>query len=130
MSLAEFMERIRGNKWRLRRLFDSLDWVIIEMYSVPGPVYDRVGSSSNVHENRLCVLIDKENEIKAKIQKVYDDEALLHRFEKCLTEKELKVFKMIYLRCRTQEDTGLSMGVSQQCVGQYVAKILKKWEKY
>jgi DNA-directed RNA polymerase specialized sigma subunit len=46
-----------------------------------------------------------------------------------LTEKELQVFKKIYFRCLTQQDTALELCVSQQCVSQYLANIEKKWEK-
>jgi len=47
-----------------------------------------------------------------------------------LTDKELRVFKLIYFRCLTQQDTALELCVSQQCVNQYQANIEKKWEKF
>ena len=127
-SLAEFMERIRGNWHRLKIINEKLDWVYVQMFSVSSPVYDRVGSPSTVHENRLCELLDKENELNAEIKAINEEETLLQDFMGKLTDKELLVFKSIYFKCRTQQDTADSMSVSQQCVSQYLAKIEKKWE--
>jgi DNA-directed RNA polymerase specialized sigma subunit len=130
MSLAEFMERIRGNRRRLRIIDEKLDWVYVQMFSVSSPVYDRVGSPSTVHENRLCELLDRENELNAEIKDINEEEALLQSFMKKLTDKELIVFKSTYFKCRTQQDTAFSMTVSQQCISQYLAKIEKKWISY
>lgn len=130
MSLTEFMERIRGNRRRLRIIGEKLDWVYVQMVSVSSPVYDRVGSPSTVHENRLCELLDKENELNAEIKAINEEEALLQSFMKKLTDKELIVFKSTYFKCRTQQDTAYSMAVSQQCISQYLAKIEKKWISY
>ena len=130
MSLAEFMERIRGNRRRLRIIGEKLDWVYVQMFSVSSPVYDRVGSPSTVHENRLCELLDRENELNAEIKDINEEEALLQSFMKKLTDKELIVFKSTYFKCRTQQDTAFSMTVSQQCISQYLAKIEKKWISY
>jgi FixJ family two-component response regulator len=45
-----------------------------------------------------------------------------------LTDKELQVFKKIYFRCLTQQDTAFELCISQQCVIQYLTNIDKKWE--
>jgi DNA-directed RNA polymerase specialized sigma subunit len=124
------MERIRGNRRRLRIIDEKLDWVYVQMFSVSSPVYDRVGSPSTVHENRLCELLDRENELNAEIKDINEEEALLQSFMKKLTDKELIVFKSTYFKCRTQQDTAFSMTVSQQCISQYLAKIEKKWISY
>ena len=128
MSLAEFMERIRGNRRRLRIIDEKLDWVYVQMFSVSSPVYDRVGSPSTVHENRLCELLDKENELNAEIKAINVEEALLQDFMRKLTDKELIVFKSTYFKCWTQQDTAYSMAGSQQCISQYLTKIPKKWK--
>jgi len=122
------MEGIRGNRRRLKIINEKLDWVYVQMFSVPGPVYDRVGSPSTVHENKLCALLDREDELHAQIRAINEEEALLHRFMGKLTDKELQVFKKIYFRCLTQQDTAFELCISQQCVSQYLANIEKKWE--
>lgn len=124
------MERIRGDKYRLRKLNEKLDWVFVQMFSVSSPVYDRVGSASTAPVNRLCELLDKEDELKVKIKQIYDDEDLLHRFMNKLTEKETQVFRKIYFKCLTQQDIATELCVSQQCISRYHTNIEKKWELF
>jgi len=126
-SLTQFMKSIRGNRHRLRVIEEKLDWVYVQMLSISSPVYDMVGSPSTVHENRLCELLDKEDELNAKIKQIYEDENLLHRFMNKLTEKETQVLRRIYFKCLTQQDTALDLCVSQQYISQYVTNIEKKW---
>ena len=55
-------------------------------------------------------------------------EKTLHEFEAKLTEKELKVLHLHYFKMLSQAKVGAELGVSQQCVQQYIKKINKKWE--
>ena len=130
ISLDDFMRRIKGNKYRLRRLEEELEWTIHKMFSAPGPVYNRIGTPSNVHPDPFIYLLDKEFEIKKKIQRIYDEEAMFRRFEKTLTARELEVLQETYFHNKTQLDIALRMGVSQQCVCQYFDKIKTKWTKF
>lgn len=130
ISLDDFLRRIKGNKYRLKRLEEELEWTIHKMFSVPGPVYDRIGTPSNVHPAPFIYLLDKEFEIKKKIQRIYDEEALLRRFERTLAARELDVLQETYFHNKTQLDIALRMGVSQQCVSQYLDKTRLKWHKW
>lgn len=103
--------------------------MFVQMFSVSSPVYDRVGSASTAPVNRLCELLDKEDELNAKIKQIYDDEDLLHRFMNKLTEKEMHVFRRTYFKCLTQQDTATELCISQQCVSQYIKKIELKWRR-
>jgi len=126
-SLKEFVNRIRGNKYRLESLYEKLEWVIHLMFSIPGPVYGGIPSHSNVQPDRIVELLDREDRIKRKIKAIEEDELELHRFEKKLTEKELAIFHMYFFKDMSQADIGFKMQISQQAVAQYINKINRKW---
>lgn len=126
-SLAEFVNRIRGNKLRLETLYEKLDWAIHLFYSIPGPVYGGVPSHSNVYQDRICENIDRIDRIERKIKAVEDEEVVLHNFEKKLTPKELTVFRMYFFKDKSQAEIGLIMKISQQAISAYIKNINKKW---
>ena len=126
-SLAEFVNRIRGNNLRLKILNEKLDWAIHVFLSIPGPVYGGVPSHSNVYQDRICENIDRIDIIKRKIKAIEDEEVVLHNFEKLLTPKELNVFHMYYFKDKSQAEIGLMMKISQQAICAYINNINKKW---
>lgn len=127
-SLAEFVNRIRGNKLRLEALRERLLWVEHLIYSIPGPVYGGSGGKpSDPYSNKLPELLDRKDEIKRKINEIEEEEALLHEFEGTLTVRELDVFHLCFFKSKSQVETGFIMGISQQAVSQHIAKIEDKW---
>ena len=128
LTLEEFVKIVRGSKTKIASLEEKLKWTIHLIYSIPGPVYGEVIRSSNVHEDKLVVLLDKKDQIEKKIIFLIECENLLHRFLSFLTEKEKNVFHLRYFKDMSQNQIGIEMHISQQAVSQYIEKINKKWE--
>ena len=128
LTLEEFVKVVRGSKARIAYLKEKLEWTIHLIYAIPGPVYGEVIRGSNVHEDKLVVLLDKKDKIEKKIKFLIECEELLHRFLSFLTEKEKNVFHLRYFKDMSQNQIGIEMHISQQAVSQYIDKINKKWE--
>ena len=128
MTLEEFVKVVRGSKARIAHLKEKLEWTIHLIYAIPGPVYGEVIRGSNVHEDKLVVLLDKKDKIEKKIKFLIECEELLHRFLSFLTEKEKNVFHLRYFKDMSQNQIGIEMFISQQAVSQYIDKINKKWK--
>ena len=128
LTLDEFVKIVRGSKTKIAHLEEKLKWTIHLIYSIPGPVYGEVIRSSNVHEDKLVVLLDKKDQIEKKIIFLIECEDLLHRFFSFLTEKEKNVFHLRYFKDMSQNQIGIEMHISQQAVSQYIDKINKKWK--
>ena len=128
LTLDEFVKIVRGSKAKITYLEEKLKWTIHLIYSIPGPVYGEVIRGSNVHEDKLVVLLDKKDQIEKKIIFLIECENLLHRFLSFLTEKEKNVFHLRYFKEMSQNQIGIEMHISQQAVSQYIDKINKKWE--
>ena len=130
LTLEEFVKVVRGSKARIAHLEEKLEWVIHLIYAIPGPVYGEVIRGSNVHEDKLVVLLDKKDKIEKKIKFLIECEELLHRFLSFLTEKEKNVFRLRYFKDMSQNQIGIEMFISQQAVSQYIDKINKKWKNW
>lgn len=128
LILEEFVKVVRGSRAKMARLKEKLEWTIHLIYAIPGPVYGEVIRSSNVHEDKLVVLLDKKDQIEKKIIFLIECEDLLHRFFSFLTEKEKNVFHLRYFKDMSQNQIGIEMHISQQAVSQYIDKINKKWK--
>ena len=128
LTLDEFVKIVRGSNTKIAHLEEKLKWTIHLIYSIPGPVYGEVIRGSNVHEDKLVVLLDKKDQIEKKIIFLIECENLLHRFLSFLTEKEKNVFHLRYFKDMSQNQIGIEMFISQQAVSQYIDKINKKWE--
>lgn len=126
-SLEDFVNHVRGNKYRLADLKEKLEWANIQFFSIPGPNYERIGTPSNVQPDRMMIILDKIWNLEHKIAEVEESEKILHAFEAKLTEKELKVFHLHYFKFYSQGRIAVEMGVTQQCIGQYILKLNKKW---
>ena len=57
-SLIDFVRKYKNSNYRRNRLLEDLEYVIHQMYAIPGPVYDRVGGTTNVKPDRMIMLID------------------------------------------------------------------------
>lgn len=127
LTLEEFVKVVRGSKARIAHLEEKLEWTIHLIYAIPGPIYGEVIRGSNVHEDKLVVLLDKKDKIEKKIKFLIECEELLHKFLSFLTEKEKNVFHLRYFKDMSQNQIGIEMFISQQAVSQYIDKINKKW---
>lgn len=127
LTLDEFVKIVRGSKTKIAHLEEKLKWTIHLIYSIPGPVYGEVIRGSNVHEDKLVVLLDKKDQIEKKMIFLVECENFLQRFLASLTEKERNVFHLRYFKSLSQNQIGIELGVSQQAVSQYIDKINKKW---
>ena len=130
LTLEEFVKVVRGSKARIAHLKEKLEWTIHLIYAIPGPVYGEVIRGSNVHEDKLVVLLDKKDKIEKKIKFLIECEELLHKFLSFLTEKEKNVFHLRYFKDMSQNQIGIEMFISQQAVSQYIDKINKKWKNW
>lgn len=130
LTLDEFVKIVRGSKAKITYLEEKLKWTIHLIYSIPGPVYGEVIHGSNVHEDKLVMLLDKKDKIEKKIKFLIECEELLHRFLSFLTEKEKNVFHLRYFKDMSQNQIGAEMFISQQAVSQYIDKINKKWKNW
>lgn len=75
----------------------------------------------------MDILLDCIWTLEHKIAEVEESEKILHNFEAKLTEKELKVFYLSYFKLYSQDQVATEMGVTQQCINQYISKLQKKW---
>ena len=68
-SLIDFVRRYKSSGYRKKKLLEDLEYVIHQMYSVSGPVYDRVGGTTNVKPDRIIILMEKKRELNERLQK-------------------------------------------------------------
>lgn len=129
-SLEDFVNHVRGNKYRLDNLYERLEWANHQLFSIPGPNYERIGTPSNVQPDRMIIILDRIFTLEKKIKEVEESEKILLAFEDKLTEKELKVFHLHYFKFYSQGKIAMDMGVTQQRVYQYIDKLNQKWTKF
>jgi len=129
-SLEDFVNHVRGNKYRLEALYEKLEWANHQLFSIPGPNYERIGTPSNVQPDRIVIILDRIFTLEHKIAEVEESEKILHEFETKLTEKELKVLHLHYFKMLSQAKAGAELGISQQCIGQYIRKLNVKWNLF
>ena len=87
-SLIDFVRKIKNSDYRKRRLLEDLDYTIHQMYSIPGPVYDRVGGTTNVKPDRIIMLLDKKDRIERALKKIEEEKEIFNSFLSSLTEKQ------------------------------------------
>ena len=129
-SLAEFVDRIRGNECRLGALEERLRWIDYLICSSPGPSYGGERFRSDPYRNKIPELLDRKDRILERMKMIEKEEKALHEFESVLTQKELDVFHLYYFKDKSQADIALIMGISQQAVSQHIGKIEKKWDLF
>ena len=104
-----------------------MDYTIHQMYSIPGPVYDRVGGTTNVKPDRIIMLLDKKDRIERALKKIEEEKVIFNSFLSSLTEKQKEVFDWYYLQNEKTFRISKYMNISFQAVEQYKLSIIKKW---
>ena len=126
-SLIDFVRKIKNSDYRKRRLLEDLDYTIHQMYSIPGPVYDRVGGTTNVKPDRIIMLLDKKDRLERSLKKIEEEKEIFNSFLSSLTEKQKEVFDWHFMQ--TEKITRISkyLNLSTSAVIQRLEKILYKW---
>ena len=125
-SLIDFVRKIKSSDYRKRRLLEDLDYTIHQMYSIPGPVYDRVGGTTNVKPDRIIMLLDKKDRIERALKKIEEEKELFNSFLSSLTEKQKEVFDWYFMENEKVTRIAKYMRISDVCVLQYINSIIKK----
>ena len=129
-SLIDFVRKIKNSEYRKRRLLEYLDYTIHQMYSIPGPVYDRVGGSTNVKPDRIIMLLDKKDRIERALKKIEEEKEIFNSFLSSLTEKKIEVFDWYFMQNEKVTRIAKYMGISYQAIEQYVLRITLQWKLY
>ena len=103
-----------------------MDYTIHQMYSIPGPVYDRVGGTTNVKPDRIIMLLDKKDRIERALKKIEEEKELFNSFLSSLTEKQKEVFDWYFMENEKVTRIAKYMRISDVCVLQYINSIIKK----
>jgi len=128
-SLIDFVRKIKNSDYRKRRLLEDLDYTIHQMYSIPGPVYDRVGGTTNVKPDRIIMLLDKKDRIERALKKIEEEKEIFNSFLSSLTEKQKDVFDWLFMKNEKISRISKYMNVSIQAIEQHIVAILKIWYK-
>ena len=123
-SLIDFVRKIKSSDYRKRRLLEDLDYTIHQMYSIPGPVYDRVGSSTNVKPDRIIMLLDKKDRIERALNKIEEEKELFNSFLSSLTEKQKEVFDWYFMQNEKVTRIAKYMNITYQAVEQFINKLI------
>ena len=129
-SLIDFVRKIKNSDYRKGRLLEDLDYTIHQMYSIPGPVYDRVGGTTNVKPDRIIMLLDKKDRIERALKRIEEEKEFFNSFIVSLTEKQKEVFDWYFMKNEKPTRIARYMSISCQSINQYVLVILKKWESH
>lgn len=129
-SLMDFVRIVKRDKFRKKKLEEDLEWVNHLFFTVSGPVYDRIGGSTNVKPDKMIVLIDRKDKIERKLKSIENRKLVLDSFLRSLIDKENHCFKLFYFKELNQRETAKVMKISQQAVSQKLMNIEKKWEHY
>ncbi len=109
-------------------LQEALEYIIHQMYSIPGPVYDRVGGTTNVKPDRMIMLLDKKDRIERALKKIEEEKELFNSFLSSLTEKQKEVFDWYFMQNEKVTRIAKYMSISDERINQYLKIILKVWE--
>lgn len=104
-----------------------MDYTIHQMYSIPGPVYDRVGGTTNVKPDRIIMLLDKKDRIEQALKKIEEEKELFNSFVDSLTEKQKEVFDWYFMQNEKVTRIAKYMGITYQAIGQFINKIMMNW---
>ena len=126
-SLTDFVRKYKSSDYRRKRLLEDLEYVIHQMYAIPGPVYDRVGGTTNVKPDRMIMLMDKKDRIERALLKIEEDKKLFNSFVASLTEKQKEVFDWYFMQNEKVTRIAKYMNITYQAVESYIALICRKW---
>ena len=112
-SLIDFVRRYKSSGYRKKKLLEDLEYVIHQMYSVSGPVYDRVGGTTNVKPDRFLILLDKKDRIERALIKIEEElhEQYSAYAQDCVIDS--KNLKQIYPPVDKFEDSELAKWIKQ-----------------
>lgn len=127
-SLIDFVRRYKSSGYRKKKLLEDLEYVIHQMYSVSGPVYDRVGGTTNVKPDRFLILLDKKDRIERALKKIEDEKIIFNSFVLSLTKKQKEVFEWYFMQNEKISRIAKYMSITSQAIEQYVLIILRKWK--
>lgn len=125
--MIEFVRKVRSDRGRLIFLNEKLEWVNHLFFSIPGPVYGKIGGSTNVKPDRIIEILDRKFRIEQQIKQIEERKAVMDSFLSSLTDRENYCFKLHFLMDLNQTETAYRMGISQQAVDQKLESIEKKW---
>ena len=128
-SLIDFVRKIKNSDYRKRRLLEDLDYTIHQMYSIPGPVYDRVGGTTNVKPDRIIMLLDKKDRIERALKKIEEEIKLFDSFLSSLTEKQKEVFDWYFMQNEKLVRISKWLNISNTAVNSHINNICVKWLK-
>lgn len=126
-SLMDFVRIVKRDKFCKKKLEEDLEWVNHLFFTVSGPVYDRIGGSTNVKPDKMIILLDRKDKIERKLMAIENRKLILDSFLHSLTDKENHCFKLFYFKEMNQRETANVMKISQQAVSQKLMNIEKKW---
>ena len=127
-SLIDFVRKYKSSDYRRKRLLEDLEYVIHQMYAIPGPVYDRVGGTTNVKPDRMIMLLDKKDRIERALLKIEEEKKLFNSFVASLTEKQKEVFDWYFTQNEKVTRIAKYMSITSQAIEQYILIILRKWK--
>ncbi len=126
-SLIDFVRKIKSSDYRKKRLLEDLDYTIHQMYSIPGPVYDRVGGTTNVKPDRIIILMDKKDRIERALKKIEEEKEIFNSFIASLTEKQKEVFDWYFMQNEKVTRIAKYMGITYQAIEQFINKLIMNW---
>lgn len=129
-SLIDFVKKIKNSDYRKRKLIEDLDYTIHQMYSIPGPVYDRVGSSTNVKPDRIIMLLDKKDRIERALKKIEEEKEIFNSFIASLTEKQKEVFDWYFMQNEKVTRIAKYLSISETRITQIIDSIVINWDKF
>ena len=129
-SLIDFVRKYKSSDYRRKRLLEDLEYVIHQMYAIPGPVYDRVGGTTNVKPDRMIMLMDKKDRIERALLKIEEDKKLFNSFVVSLTEKQKEVFEWYFLQNEKITRIAKYLNVSLSSINNHIYLIIFRWGNY
>ena len=129
-SLIDFVRKYKSSDYRRKRLLEDLEYVIHQMYAIPGPVYDRVGGTTNVKPDRMIMLMDKKDRIERALLKIEEDKKLFNSFVVSLTEKQKEVFEWYFLQNEKITRIAKYLNVSISSINNHIYLIIFRWGNY
>lgn len=126
-SLIDFVRRYKSSGYRKKKLLEDLEYVIHQMYSVSGPVYDRVGGTTNVKPDRIMILLDKKDHIERALKKIEEEKKIFNSFVSSLTDKQKEVFDWYFIQNENKSRISKYLNISFQAVEQFIDRIYMIW---
>lgn len=126
-SLIDFVRRYKRSSYRKKKLLEDLEYVIHQMYSVSGPVYDRVGGTTNVKPDRIMILLDKKDRIERALKKIEEEKEFFNSFVTSLTERQKEVFDWYYIQNEKITRIARYLSLSSTRISQVIELIVVEW---